>query len=120
MPKRGPRHPRPKPPPRQWHRNYIKEWRLYRNLTVEELAAASGMSTGNLSSLENHRQGYSPEGLAKLAAALKVAPATALIDVDPNAGGAEFWTLWGKLSDPDRETLAMMARRLAGPAPAKK
>jgi transcriptional regulator with XRE-family HTH domain len=112
MPKSGPHRPRAKSPPAQWSRTFIKEWRIFRNLTVEKLSEATGMSTGNISALENRRQGYSAEGLEKLSKALKTTPA-ALLGVNPLADGADsFWLLWEKASPKDRETLTIMAGRL--------
>jgi transcriptional regulator with XRE-family HTH domain len=112
MAKSGPHKPRPKVPPKQWGRNYVKEWRIFREMTVDDLSAATGMSTGNISALENRRQGYSAEGLEKLAKALKTTPA-ALLGVNPLADGTDsFWLIWEKTSPQDRETLKIMANRL--------
>lgn len=112
MAKSGPHRPRPKTPPRQWARNYIKEWRIFRDLTVDKLSDLTGMSTGNISAMENRRQGYSAEGLEKLSKALKTTPA-ALLGVNPLAEGTDsFWLLWEKASPSDQETLKIMAKRL--------
>jgi len=89
-------------------------------MTVEELAEAAGMSTGNISALENHRQGHSTEGLEKLAHALKTTP-DALLGVDPlSEGTGQFWPLWERASAKDRQFLIDMAGRLVSGAAAKK
>lgn len=112
MAKSGPHRARPKAPPRQWGRNYVKEWRIFRDLTVDALSEATGMSTGNISALENRRQGYSAEGLEKLAKALKTTPA-ALLGVNPLAEGTDsFWLLWEKATPQDQETTKIMLKRL--------
>lgn len=112
MAKSGPHRPKPKAPPRQWGRNFIKEWRIFRDMTVDDLAEATGMSTGNISATENRRQGYSAESLEKLSKALKTTPSS-LLGVNPLAEGADsFWILWEKASPQDRETLKIMAGRL--------
>lgn len=112
MAKSGPHRLRPKATPRQWGKNYIKEWRIFREFTVDRLSELTEMSTGNISALENRRQGYSAEGLEKLAKSLKTTPA-ALLGVNPLADGADsFWILWEKASPQDRETLKIMAGRL--------
>lgn len=81
-------------------------------MTVEKLSEATGMSTGNISALENRRQGYSAEGLDKLAKALKTTPAS-LLGVNPMADGTDsFWLVWERTSPQDRETLKIMAERL--------
>ena len=85
---------------------------MFRDLTVEKLSEETGMSTGNISALENRRQGYSAEGLEKLSKALKTTPA-ALLGVNPLADGTDsFWLLWERASPQDRETLKIMAGRL--------
>lgn len=92
--------------------HFIKEWRIYREMTVAQLAEAAGMSTGNVSALENRRQGYSPEGLEKLAHALKTT-ATALLEINPLRDDiGSFWPLWQRASKQDREILRNMAERL--------
>ena len=114
--KHGPHRPKPKPP-RVPHHN-IKNWRIYRGMTVEQLAEATGMSTGNISALENGRQGYSEVGLKTLADALCTTPAQ-LLEVNPllDQGTQAFWPLWEKASPNDRETLTIMAKRLIDGVP---
>src|SRR5262245_58290340 len=51
-------------PAQQRRRHYIREWRKFRGLTLEQVAQRAGMSAGNLSQLERGAQGYSAEGLA--------------------------------------------------------
>jgi transcriptional regulator with XRE-family HTH domain len=113
--KHGPHKPKPKPP--RVPRHNIKNWRIYRLMTVEQLAEATGMSTGNISALENGRQGYSEVGLKTLADALRATPAQ-LLEVNPllDAETQQFWPLWEKASPNDRETLIIMAKRLIGGA----
>lgn len=119
MAKSGPHRLGAKKPTLQWGKNYIKEWRIFRGMTVEALSEATGMSTGNISALENRRQGYSAEGLEKLAKALKTTPGN-LLEVNPMADGAgSFWMLWEKASSKDRETLRIMASRLVDTTPKK-
>lgn len=120
MVKSGPHRPRAKALPVQKHRNFVKQWRIYREMTVEELAEAAEMSTGNISALENQRQGYSPEGLEKLAKALKTTR-TALLEVDPESDRTKsFWQLWARATPDAQETLTIMAERLVGPGGSKR
>lgn len=114
MPKRGPHKPKGTKPTPEYRRHFIKEWRLFRDMTVDELAEAAGMSNGNLSALENRKQGHSDAGLANLARALGTT-AGALLNVnplDPNTG--DFWRLWERATKKDRDTLTIMAERLVG------
>src|SRR5262245_15645125 len=50
----------------QRRRHYIREWRKFRGLTLEQVAQRAGMSVGNISQLERGAQGYSAEGLARI------------------------------------------------------
>jgi transcriptional regulator with XRE-family HTH domain len=100
--------------------HFIKEWRIYREMTVAQLAETAEMSTGNVSALENRRQGYSPEGLEKLAKALRTTP-TALLEVNPLKDDiGSFWPLWQRASKDDREMLKSMAERLVQTSAGKK
>lgn len=72
------------------------------------------MSTGNISAIENRRQGYSTEGLEKLAHALKTTSG-ALLEINPlDETTGRFWPLWDQASPENRETLRIMAERLIG------
>jgi len=61
---------------------YLRQWRRYRGLTQEQLADAVGMTAPTISQLENNKQGFTGETLAKLAHALRCSPA-ALLGHDP-------------------------------------
>lgn len=115
MPKRGPYLGMAKAKVPQRRRNYVKAWRLFRKMTVEALAEAADMSQGNLSAIENLRQGYSDESLAKLAHALKTTTG-ALLNVDPNEGTTgDFWALWGQATADQKSQLAEIARTIVRP-----
>lgn len=60
--------------------NRIKELRKAQGITVEQLAERAGYSTGHVSNVENHKRGFTPKSLKKIAAALNVKPAE-LLDV---------------------------------------
>lgn len=113
MPRRGPHRKNAPRAPRKAARSYLKAWRVYRDMTVEELADAAGMSTGNVSAIENQRQGYSPESLEALADALKIDTAT-LLSVDPE-GASSIWPLWNVATPVQREQLAAIAKTLIKP-----
>lgn len=63
-------------------RTYLRQWRKYRDLTQEELAERVGMTAPTISQLENNKQGFTGDSLAKIAAALGCSPA-ALLAYDP-------------------------------------
>lgn len=59
------------PPERKWARPpRLKEWRDYRDKTVEGLADEAGVSPGLISQIENRLSNGSPASLQKLATAL--------------------------------------------------
>lgn len=71
-----------KPPRPLKRRTFIKEWREFRHMTLEQLAAATGMHTGSLSLLENAKRGYTQDSLELIAKALQTDEA-ALLTLDP-------------------------------------
>lgn len=52
-------------------RTFIREWRKFRKLTIDELAAKSGMDKGNLSKLERGLHPYKQDTLDSIAKALE-------------------------------------------------
>lgn len=95
--------------------HFIKEWRIFRGMTVAALAEAAEMSIGNLSELENRRQGYSDETLWKLAKALKTTPG-ALLNVDPTGNGTgDFWPIWERASETQRQKITDAAKIILRP-----
>lgn len=61
---------------------FLRQWRKHRGLTQEQLADRVNMTAPTISQLENNKQGFTGESLAKLAHALGCTPA-ALIAYDP-------------------------------------
>jgi transcriptional regulator with XRE-family HTH domain len=70
-------------------RHFIREWRKYRNLTLEKLAERVGVTHGALSQLERGEVNYTQPMLEALADALQCEPAD-LIMRDPNS---EIWSV---------------------------
>src|SRR5689334_3879196 len=62
---------------------FLRQWRIYRNLTQEQLAERTHLSIGTISGLENGTVGYSDESLNILADALNCDPGHILM-VDPS------------------------------------
>lgn len=106
--KKGPHKPAAKGAAPEFPPNCIKAWRVFRGMTVAELAEAAGMSDGNLSEIENRKQGYSADGLMRLAKALKVDTGT-LLNVDPSQSPA-LWSLWLAASQSQREHITELAQ----------
>lgn len=103
------RNPIRQPTRRVWRRIYLEAWRRHRGLSIEDLAAKSGVSPALISLIENAKSGGSPETLEKLADALDCEVGE-LFDIKPEPGGA-LLRLWVK--DSDRERVEAMADALS-------
>lgn len=73
-------------------RTFIKEWREFRQLTLERLADRLGMSKAQLSRIENGLSPYTQDFLEACAHALMTDEASLLMR-DPSDGNA-LWSLW--------------------------
>ena len=70
---------------------FLKQWRTHRKLTQEELAAKADLTAPGISQLENGKQGFTDDSLARLAKALGCTPAEILAH-DPTREDS-FWPL---------------------------
>lgn len=112
MPKKGPYDKRQAAKRTEARLVHLKAWRKFRKLTVAELAEAADMSVGNVSEMENLRQGYSPEGLVKLAKALRTSTG-ALLMVDPLQPSTEsIWFAWERATADQKQKLAEIAQTI--------
>jgi transcriptional regulator with XRE-family HTH domain len=93
-------------------RIFLKEWRTYRGLTQEQLAERVGWGVSNVSQLETGRQGYSQDGLERLADALRCDPGH-LLSVDPTKNDA-IWSIWEIAKPGDRQKIVDIARTIIG------
>lgn len=70
-------------------RHFLREWRLFRGMTLEQLGEAVGTTKGVISELELSKKGLSLKWLYRLAPALKTSPGMIVDynpeDVDPEA-----------------------------------
>lgn len=112
--KRGPygRKPLPVAAKAKKQTNFVKAWRLFRGLTLEELAGKADYTAGSLSAVERGEQGLSDESRERIAKALKITPGM-LMEVDP-AGDPELWTMIVAASPEEREQIAKVAKALVG------
>lgn len=56
-------------------RNFIKEWRDHRKLTLEQLAELVDSTKSGVQKIESGESGYNPDSLAAIAEALHCTPA---------------------------------------------
>lgn len=94
----------------QGPRHKIKEWRIYRDLTQEQLAERIGVTHGTISQLETGRINYTQPTLEALAEELRCTPGE-LVTVDPNQDDA-IWSLWERASIGERSQIAAVAAAL--------
>lgn len=98
----------PKEP--RFRRNFIREWRKERHLSLEQLAARVPMDKGNLSKVERSLLPYNQEMLERLAEALQTEPASLLMR-DPTAP-EPIWSIWDKASPGVRRQIESVAETL--------
>lgn len=101
---------KPHPKRKQYRRTFIREWRLDRGLTLEQLADRVGMQASALSYLERGQSGYTQATLELLADALSTDPAS-LIMRNPSESDA-MWSLWEKASPAEKQQITDVVRVL--------
>ncbi len=107
--------PREKPPVRladgrELPAQYIREWRKYRKLTLEELAEQIGMSPGNLSNIERGVTPYNRDHLQALADTLDCTIVD-LLSRDPDETDP-FGSLWKSWTPQQRAGMLELMRLL--------
>lgn len=91
---------RPIPKKRQFRRTYIREWRKYREMTLEALAERLEMTASHFSMLERGQRGYAQETLEAIADALQTTPASLLMR-NPLDDSAD-WSIWDQAQPGER------------------
>lgn len=101
---------RPIPKKRQFRRTYIREWRQYRNLTLEQLADRLEMTASHLSMLERGQRGYTQETLEAIAEALMTDTASLLMrnPEDENA----IWSVWDHAKPGEKKMIVDIAKTI--------
>lgn len=92
---------------------YIRQWREYRELSQEALAATLEMSAAQLSRIESGKQGYTQDFLEACAKALKTDVLSLLVrnplkddPSDPNS----IWSLWDSAKPGQRRLIVDIAK----------
>lgn len=94
--------------------HYIRQWRKYRGLTLEQLAERIGMTHQNLGKIERFKVAYTQPLLEHLAEELRTDEAS-LIMRDPSMPEA-IWTVYEALTPPQKRQAEqfMKALKLTG------
>ena len=93
----------------------IRQWRLYRGLSLRQLANAAGIEKSNLSKIERGLLPYGQEKLEKIAHALATDAASLLAREPSNS--AAFWALWENASPRERAQIESVAKALLAAHP---
>lgn len=92
--------------------HYLKEWRIFRKMTQQQLADAVDTSKSVISDIECGRLQLSPKWARRLAPILETQPGY-LLDHDPNDLPADIIDIWSRIALSDREQAARVLRALA-------
>jgi transcriptional regulator with XRE-family HTH domain len=103
---------RPTHQKRRFRPTFIRQWRDYRNLTLEQLAARLEMTASHLSMLETGKRGYTQNTLEAIADALQT-DAASLLMRDPTKDDA-IWSVWDQAKQGDRQKIVDIARTIIG------
>lgn len=91
-------HPKP-----LFGRHFLRQWREYREYTLEQAGEAVGISHAQLGRIERRLQKYNQELLEKLADLYRTDPAS-LIMRDPTNEDA-IWSLWDRAEEGERQKI---------------
>jgi transcriptional regulator with XRE-family HTH domain len=83
--------------------HYLREWREFREMTQDDLAAALGTSKSVISDLERGRLRLSDKWLRRLSPVLKTT-AGHLLDSDPESLDTDILDIWASIDQRDRAT----------------
>jgi transcriptional regulator with XRE-family HTH domain len=98
--------------PRARRRTFIKQWRIFRDLSQEALGERLGTSGGSISRIENGQQPYTQDTLEALAEALMTDPASLLMR-NPTDEDA-IWSVWEHAKEGDRRKIVDIAKTIVG------
>jgi len=81
--------------------NFLRDWRLFRRMTQDELAAAVDTTAAVISLLETGQRQLSAKWLRRLAPALRTTPGF-LLDHHPEDLASDVLEIWAAIPDADR------------------
>jgi transcriptional regulator with XRE-family HTH domain len=98
---------RPIPKHKLFGPHFLREWREHRDMTLEFVGEAVGMSHAQLGRIERRLQKYNQELLEALADLYRTDPAS-LIMRDPTKEDA-MWSLWDQAKEGQRQEIEKFA-----------
>lgn len=94
----------------QYRRTFIRQWREFRDLTLEQLAERVGTTHASLSRVERGLQPYSQALLEDLAEALQTDTASLLMRDPTDPEG--IWSVWDQAKPGQRRQIVEIAKTL--------
>jgi transcriptional regulator with XRE-family HTH domain len=101
--------PRPKRP--VYRATFIRQWREFRGLTLEQLGERVGLTHVSLSRIERGLQPYSQPVMEAIAEALQT-DVPSLIMRNPEEPG--IWSIWESASQGDQRKIVEIAKTITG------
>jgi transcriptional regulator with XRE-family HTH domain len=96
------------PKPVKRRRTFIREWRQYRDMTLERLADLVGLTYVSVSRIERGLQPYKQQTIEALAAAL-MTDVQSLLTRDPNHS-EDIWPIWDRATKTERAEIVEHAK----------
>lgn len=81
--------------------NYLRQWREWKKLSQDELAAKAGTTKSVISLLENEKRPLSSKWLRLFAEIIGTRPGY-ILDIDPTEMDAEVFEVWMGMNNEDR------------------
>lgn len=92
----------------QYRPTFIRQWREFRGLTLEQLADRVGTTHASLSRIERGKQPYVQPLLEAIAEALMTDPASLIIRNPQDPEG--IWSVWDQAKPGERQMIVDIAR----------
>jgi transcriptional regulator with XRE-family HTH domain len=96
------------PKPVKRRRTFVREWRQYRDMTLERLADLIGLTYVSVSRIERGLQPYKQQTIEALAAAL-MTDVQSLLTRDPNHP-EDIWPIWDRATRTERAEIVEHAK----------
>ena len=87
--------------------HFLREWREYRDYTLEEAGEAVGISHAQLGRIERRLQKYNQELLEALAELYRTEPASLIMRNPQNPEG--IWSIWDQAKPGERQEIERYA-----------
>lgn len=91
--------------------NHLRAWRVFRNMTQQQLAEAIGTNANMIQYLESGERGLSAKWLRRLCGPLDTTPGM-ILDHDPNEIDGDILEIWATASNREKRQIAEVARAL--------